>query len=169
MELKHGELAAAQKRRMPRGAFVGITVIAAGLIYFGTQLTAAKNDRPAPENRVALAAPRPQPSCDSVFTEQAKNNIEAAVGRAVSGKTGSIRDALGLSGNRAYLSVSVGVDSGGRVVVEDVWAYPEPQAGADPRQVLETGGLNLEGIRVLAPADGTRCTYTVPVNIAREI
>lgn len=169
MELKHGEVAAAQKRRMPRGSFIGIAVMTAGLAYFGAHLTSAKNDRPAPENRTALAAPRPQPSCDSVFTEHAKDVIEAEVGRVVSGKAGNIREALGMGNNKAYLSVSVGVDRGGRVIIEDVWSYPEPQGGVDPRNVIETNGLNLEGIRLQAPADGTRCSYTVPVNIAREI
>jgi hypothetical protein len=148
--------------------------MAAGLIYFGTHLTAARNDSVADDRarvatRVTAAQTVEAQSCDMVFTDQAKDNIEQVVGRAVSASADRIREGLGVSGSRAFVSISVGVDSAGRLVLEDVAAYPEPERGVDTRRIVEGSGLNLDGIRLAAPQEGTKCSFTVPVDIARRI
>jgi hypothetical protein len=163
MELKHREVAAERSKFFPRKAFVSVAVMAAGLVYFGTMHIAAHDNKPRAE-RFAQASGT---SCESVFTTEAKRRIGSVVESAVSSKAEDIRESMGVNGTRTFLNVSVGVDRGGRLVIEDIWSYPEPARGIDASEILR--GIRFEGMQLNAPNEGTRCSYTVPVDISRNI
>jgi hypothetical protein len=163
MELKHGAVAAEKRKRMPRNAFIGAAIMAAGIAYFGTMHLAARNN--TARGGVAAAVQRTENSCDSVFTDEAKTRIGGVVERAISSKAQNLRDSMGVNGTRTFVNVSVGIDRGGRPVIEDIWAYPEPARNVDAGELIRSSGLRFDGIRLSAPRDGTRCSYTVPVDI----
>ena len=168
MELKHGEIAAKPiRQKIARIGIIGATVMAAGIIYFGTQRTGSTERatvKPAAAAEIRIARAEGTGGCDAVFNDQIRQDLERRVERAVSPRSGQIKSELGVA-EGSYLTFSIGVDRAGRPMIEDVWASSGGREEVDAREVVRAIGLSFDGVVLAAPAQGQRCSYTLSSKI----
>ncbi len=142
--------------------FVGAAVLATGIAIAAGRDAKPVSARVENEPTTSVASAKPVSTCESVFDRNAEMRIEGMMSSALRAHTRELRARANATG-RLVINLSLGVDREGRVRIEDAWTTPE--SGLSANDIAELARPNLGAVRLEAPAEGNRCSYSMPVVI----